>query len=114
MHRRFWLAAAVASLAMGAALTIEERLAQWKPVQMPLQSAAISARERQMVDKLVEASRLLDDIYWRQSDLTGLALYKSTHDSDLKRLLTIMGSRWDLLDENRPFTGNEPMPPGRE
>jgi hypothetical protein len=26
----------------------------------------------------------------------------------------IMGSRWDLLDENRPFTGDEPMPPGHE
>jgi hypothetical protein len=25
-----------------------------------------------------------------------------------------MGSRWDLLDETRPFTGDEPMPPGRE
>ena len=25
-----------------------------------------------------------------------------------------MGSRWDLLDENRPFVGNEPMPPGHE
>ena len=26
----------------------------------------------------------------------------------------IMGGRWDLLDENRPFAGGEPMPPGHE
>jgi hypothetical protein len=26
----------------------------------------------------------------------------------------IMGSRWDLLDENRPFVGSDPMPPGHE
>jgi hypothetical protein len=25
-----------------------------------------------------------------------------------------MGSRWDLIDENRPFVGSEAMPPGRE
>jgi hypothetical protein len=25
-----------------------------------------------------------------------------------------MGSRWDLIDENRPFTGSEAMPPGRD
>jgi hypothetical protein len=25
-----------------------------------------------------------------------------------------MGSRWDLLDENRPFTGDTPMPPGHD
>ncbi|HEY2013713.1 MAG TPA: Zn-dependent hydrolase [Bryobacteraceae bacterium] len=81
---------------------------------MPFRSAGLSAKERQMVEKLVEASRLLDDVYWRQSDLSGLALYKSTADNTLKRLLMIMGCRWDLLDENRPFVGTEPMPPGRE
>ena len=43
-----------------------------------------------------------------------IALYQTTTDPDLKRLLLIMGSRWDLLDENRPFIGNEPMPPGHE
>ena len=35
-----------------------------------------------MVDKLVEACRLLDDVYWRQSDLAGLALYRSTADAE--------------------------------
>ncbi len=25
-----------------------------------------------------------------------------------------MGSRWDLLDENSPFIGEEPLPPGHE
>src|ERR1700704_6674520 len=28
-------------------------------------------------------------------------------------MLWIHGGRWDLLDENRPFLGHEPMPPGR-
>ncbi len=107
-------AACVAGLALAAPLTVQQRLAKWKPVEMRFDASAYSARERKMIDKLVEACRLLDDIYWRQSDLTGLALYKSTRDDDLKRLLMIMGSRWDLLDENRPFVGDEPMPPGHE
>ncbi len=101
-------------LVLAAPLTVQQRLAQWKPVEMRFDASAYSARERKMIDKLVEACRLLDDVYWRQSDLTGLALYKSTRDDGLKRLLMIMGSRWDLLDENRPFVGNEPMPPGHE
>jgi hypothetical protein len=74
----------------------------------------MTARERQMVDKLVEACRLLDDVYWRQSDLDGLALYKTTTNPALKTLLMIMGGRWDLIDENRPFAGAPPMPPGHE
>src|SRR6476660_1705028 len=113
MTRRWWAAVAIVAVAMGAGLSVQERLSQWKTVEMPL-PAGLSAKERQMVEKLVEASRLLDDVYWRQSDLAGLALYKSTADANLKRLLMIMGSRWDLLDENRRFTGSEPMPPGRE
>jgi hypothetical protein len=102
-----WLMAAAP-----AGQTLDERLAKWKPVEMPFRSAGLSARERQMVAKLVDASQYLDDIYWRQSDPEGLELYKKTTDPKLKRLLMINGSRWDLLDENRPFVGNDPMPPG--
>src|SRR5262249_11507468 len=43
-----------------------------------------------------------------------LALYKSTGDQVLKRLLMIMGSRFDLLDENRPFVKTDSMPLGHE
>src|SRR5215467_5796650 len=48
---------------------VPERLAKWKPVEMPFNLQGLSTRERQMVEKLVEACRLLDDVYWRQSDL---------------------------------------------
>ncbi len=81
---------------------------------MPFRSTGLSTAEIQMVDKLVDACRLLDDVYWRQSDLAGLTLYKTTKDPTIKELLTIMGSRWDLLDANKPFVGTEPMPPGHE
>ncbi|MBZ5583350.1 MAG: Zn-dependent hydrolase [Acidobacteriia bacterium] len=92
---------------------VAARVAKWKRVDMPL-TTGLSTRELQMVDKLVDACRLLDDIFWRQSDRKGLELYKSTPDQALKRLLMIMGSRWDLLDDNHPFAGNEPMPPGHD
>src|ERR1700728_3760925 len=91
-----------------------DRLSQWKQVNMPFHSAGLSAPERQMVEKLVDASQLLDDIYWGQSDLAGLSLYKTTQDPVIKRLLMIMGCRWDLLAANSPFIGEMPMPPGHE
>jgi hypothetical protein len=91
-----------------------ERLARWKAVEMPYHSSGLSARERQMVEKLVEACWLLDGVFWRQSDLGGLALYKGTRNQTLKGLFGIMGSRWDLVDENRPFIGEALMPPGHE
>ena len=113
MPRKILLALLVV-LASVAAETAAQRLARWKPVDMPFGATGLTARERQMVDKLVEACRLLDDVYWRQSDLAALDLYKSTPDPQVKRLLMIMGSRWDLLDENRPFAADQAMPPGHE
>jgi hypothetical protein len=94
--------------------TEADRLAKWKRVEMPFHTDGLSVRERRMVSKLVEACQFPDDIYWRQSDLGGLALYKSTRNPVLKDLFYIMGSRYDLIDENKPFIGESPMPPGHE
>ena len=91
-----------------------QRLARWKSVEMPFHAEGLSARQRQMVDKLVQACRLLDALYWRQSDIGGQALYRTTRNPALKSLFGILGSRWDLIDSNRPILGEAPMPPGHE
>jgi hypothetical protein len=97
---------------------LDQRLARFKPVKMPYNSAALSPRERQMVDQLVIALRELENIYWRQSDPEGLALYnalegdKTPLAQNLRRYLFINGSRFDLVDNNKPFVGTMPMPPG--
>jgi hypothetical protein len=96
-----------------AASDIAARLAKWKTVQMPYDPSGLDARQRQMVDKLVEASRCMESIYWQQSDPAALELYRSTKDPKLKRLLAIHGSRYDLIDENKPFAASKPIPPGR-
>ena len=98
---------------------LAERVAKFKLVHMPFNSQGLSAREKQMVEKLVDASGLLDCIYWRQSDPEGLKLYlslaksKNPQDELLRRYLKINGSRFDLIDDDKPFVGTQPMPPGR-
>jgi hypothetical protein len=98
---------------------LADRLAKWKPVEMPFDASALSPRERQLLAKLIEASRDLEDIYWRQSDPADIPLYQALSRSPgdrekaVARMLWIHGGRWDLLDENRPFLGHDPMPPGR-
>ncbi len=91
-----------------------ERAARWKPVVMPFVRAGLSPREQQMILKLADACRLMDELYLRMSDLGGYAMYHATQNADLQRLFAINGSRWDLLDENRPFVGEEPLVPGHE
>ena len=99
---------------------LAERLAKYKQVTIPFERSRLSSREVQMVDKLVEASRDLDDIFWRQSDPQGLDLYlrlqksaPTKKDVEIRRFLMINGGRFDLTNDNKPFLGQQPMPPGR-
>ncbi len=97
---------------LGAA-DLDAALAPWKLLSMPYDSRTLDAKEKQIVEKLVQASRLLEAIYWEQSDPAGLQLYRATKDPRIQRLLMINGGRYSLLDENKPFVGIQPMPPGR-
>jgi len=96
-----------------------QRLAKFRRVPMPFRTAGLNAREQQLVRKLVEACGYLESIYWRQSDPEGLTLYQSLassrnrRDIQLRRYLWINASRFDLIDENKPFVGAEAIPPGR-
>ncbi|HWX39157.1 MAG TPA: hypothetical protein VNY09_07930 [Candidatus Sulfotelmatobacter sp.] len=98
---------------------LKEELAKFKPVRMPFDASQLTPRETQMIGKLVKACQALESIYWRQSDPEGLELYQSLAasrapiDTELRRFLRINGSRFDLIDDDKPFVGTTPRPPGR-
>ena len=97
---------------------LNRRLAQFKQVRMPYDSAALSAKERQLIDQLVIACQRLESMYWRQSDPEGMALFNalaadaSPTAQAVRHYIFINGSRFDLVDDNKPFVGTQPMPPG--
>ncbi|HTR25035.1 MAG TPA: hypothetical protein VMI10_13725 [Terriglobales bacterium] len=97
---------------------IAERAARFKRVQMPFRTAGLSARELQMIRKLVEACQYIESIYWRQSDPDALTLYQSlesstnARDNHLRRYLWINASRFDMFHDNKPFAGTGTMPLG--
>jgi len=97
---------------------LAQRVAKFRRVRMPFRSAGLSPREVQQVRKLVEACGYLESIYWWQSDPEALTLYQalasstSVRDRELRRYLWINASRFDLLDDNKPFVGTERMPLG--
>jgi hypothetical protein len=98
---------------------LDARLARFKPIKMPFRQEGLSPREVQLVHKLVDAANYIEQIYWRQSDPEGLKVYLSLagstnpRDIKLRHFLKINGSRYDLVDEMKPFVGNDPAPPGR-
>lgn len=110
--------AAIAAMPVSSHDDIAAQLAKYRSVKMPFNAAALTTRERQLVAKLAEATRLADEVYWQQSDPQGLALYRSLagsktqQDQDLRRFLRINGGRYDLIRENAPFAGAAPKPRG--
>jgi hypothetical protein len=110
-------AGGVRSAQMQVVPDLKQRLSNFRQVEMPFHAEGLSARDNEMVRKLVEACRYLDDIYWRQIDPDALSMYESLQgstnpqDLELRRFLWINGSRLDLLNGNRPFAGG-PAPPG--
>ena len=97
---------------------LDVELAKWKPYRMPAPTG-LSAREQKMLGYLVQAQQEINNIFWRQSDPAGLALLKrlrvskDAQDQKIVRMLSINGSRYDLLEENKPFVGDDPFAPGR-
>jgi len=99
---------------------VSTQITKFKPVAMSSATAGLTAKEKRLVQKLVDASRYLESIYWRQNDKASLVLYQglagcsSQSDKNIRHFLLINGSRFDLLEENKPFIGKEPFAPGRE
>ena len=97
---------------------VAAQLAKFRPVNMPFNTSGLSAREVSMVRKLVEAGQYLESIYWRQADPQGLALYQglancpNRNEKDIDHFLRINGSRYDLLEGNKPFLGSTRYEPG--
>ena len=95
-----------------------KRLARYRKVEMAAPQG-LSAREQQLVEKLVEASHSIEDIFWRQNDPEALTIYqsmagrKALRDVELRHFIWINAGRFDLLDSDKPFIGTQPMPPGR-
>ena len=92
---------------------IAAQLAKFRRFRMPFSTAGLSAREVQLVRKLVEAGQYFESIYWRQSDPDRTRalqragrLYRARREKQLRHFLLINGSRYDLLEGNKPFIGN--------
>lgn len=69
---------------------------------------------KRMIARLVEASQVMDEIYWKQSwEGDRAALLARAPDAATRELVDINFGPWDRLNEDTPFVdGVGPRPPG--
>lgn len=97
---------------------IRERLAQYKPTPLTADLSALSPEDRQALDKLAEASGLMNEIFLRQvwTGNPGFAQKlagQTGKDAEAARdYFRLNFGPWDRLAEMEPFVGTHPHPPG--
>lgn len=97
---------------------IAGRLAKYAPTEISVDPASLNAEDRRVVNKLIEAAQVLDEIYWKQTYPQGPALaarLRASADPADKPALDFFllnFGPFDRSDENKPFLGTDKKPLG--
>jgi Peptidase family M49 len=100
---------------------IPERLRQLAPTPIDYDRALLDPKETQVVAKLIDASRFMNDIFLAQVSERNPALRDRVYaagaqgDTTARMALTLFDIHkgpWDRLKNNEPFIGKDPKPPG--
>ena len=133
MTRTRWLAAAALSILSLAACEVATTtntatptgnaaegaqpaaVAKLARVEMSPDTSFLTAEEREVVNILIQAADLMSEIYKRQAtpDYDRLrAEVAARNDPELLDRFDTFFGPWDSLEEDKPFFGDQPKPPG--
>jgi hypothetical protein len=109
-----------ASSAPAIARDTPQRLAQLPRTPIDYDHALLNANEQQVVAKLIEASKSLDEIYYRQVSEGNIAMRgqleanagKSPLDQAGYDYFVVNKGPWDRLKDDEPFIGRKKKPAG--
>jgi len=93
---------------------LEERIEAFAPVSIKPDLSSLTGKERQLVDKLVEAGKLADEIFWIQTAPDAIpirdSLQKAQGDEakNLLRYVNIMYGPYDRVLDGERFVGTGP------
>jgi len=85
------------------------------PVRLSADLGHLSEAQREMVALLIEASKIMDELFWRQAFGNKEALLAGIDDPQQRRFAEINYGPWDRLDGDKPFIeGYGPKPLGAQ
>jgi len=93
---------------------VAQRMAQLPPTVIDYDHSLLDDNERQVVAKLIEASKQIDEIYWRQVSEKNPALRDQLAKQDGAAYAYFVANKgpWDRLKGDEPFIGTEKKPAG--
>lgn len=92
---------------------MEEKLTDYKQVRLTTDLSSLSENEKKMIPKLIEAAKIMDQLFWYEAFGNNDSLMTSLSDEAAKKYVAINYGPWDRLDGNKPFLeGFGPKPAG--
>lgn len=91
---------------------VEERIDIYAPVVLEADLSSLSDNQRQMIVKLIEASKIMDDLFWLQAYGEPGPLLREINDEQARRFAEINYGPWDRLAGDKPFledAGEKPL-----
>lgn len=97
---------------------INTLLSRYAPTRLEAATGHLQEGDHRALRRLRACAPWIDRIYWHQRSADGWALKEELAGSrvrqtrELQRLLQLNFGPWDTLDDDRPFWGASPRPPG--
>lgn len=90
---------------------IEKLLMNYADVKLEADLSALSENQKQMLPLLVDAAKIIDDLYWIQTCSKKNEVEKSINDENIKKYFMINYGPWDKLAGMEPFIDGIPERP---
>ena len=82
---------------------LEDRLDIYASVTLTADTSTLSANQKQMIPLLIEASEIMDELFWRQAWGDKRALLSGIDNERVQRFAEINYGPWDRLNGERSF-----------
>lgn len=88
----------------------EQRLDIYQSVDLTADLSHLSDEQKQLIGLLIDASDIMDDLFWQQAFPGHKAeLINAVSDDEVREFVDINYGPWDRLNNNQPFlTGLDP------
>lgn len=82
---------------------MQKKVDEYAVVKLTTDLGKLSDKEKQMLPLFIEASSIMDELFWEQTYGDKQALLDKISDPAAKQFAEINYGPWDRLDENKPF-----------
>ncbi|MEZ5044821.1 MAG: hypothetical protein R2828_33295 [Saprospiraceae bacterium] len=82
---------------------IDAKLAKYTSVKLTSDFSGLSEKQRQMIPILIEAGKIMDQLFWYEAYGDKEELLNSISDEKFRQFAKINYGPWDRLDGNEPF-----------